>query len=57
MGFYDFGSSKPPQVPGFSGLLSSSVSLADLASDASRAKKILLLFKGDRLLVKGPSGS
>jgi hypothetical protein len=55
MGFYDFSLSNPPNVAGFSDLLRSSLSLADMASDASRAKKMLLLFKEDKLLAKGHS--
>jgi hypothetical protein len=38
------------RIPGSNHLLDSSLTAADFASDPSRAKKLLLLFKEDKLL-------
>jgi hypothetical protein len=57
MGFYDARFQDTEKVPGFSSLLTSSLTIADLYEDCSRAKKILLSFKEGKLLAKGNSAA
>jgi len=58
MGFHDLGSPQTMRIPGSNHLLDSSLTSADFASDPSRAKKLLLLFKEDKLLsAKGTGAS
>ena len=58
MGFHDLGSPQTIRIPGSNHFLHTSLTTADLASDPSRAKKLLLLFKENKLLsAKGTGAS
>jgi hypothetical protein len=49
MGFHDLSSSDTAGIPGYSHFLNSSLTIADFG-DARHAKRLLLLFKEERLL-------
>jgi hypothetical protein len=49
MGFHDLSSSDTRSIPGFSHFLDTSLTIADL-TDIQRAKKLLLLFKEEKLV-------
>jgi hypothetical protein len=49
MGFHDLDAPDTIQIPGFSHFLRTSLTSADF-EDAKRAKRLLLLFKEDKLL-------
>jgi hypothetical protein len=53
MGFRDLGSADAARIPGFSPFLETSLTTADFAVDPGRARKLLLLFKEEKLLAKG----
>lgn len=53
MGFNNLGSSSAARPASFSPFLNTSLTAADFAVDPGRAKKLLLLFKEDKLLAKG----
>jgi len=50
MGFQDLNAPEIAGDPGFTNFLKTSLTAADFSSDPSRAKKMLLLFKDDKLL-------
>jgi hypothetical protein len=50
MGFHDLRSPETVTIPGSNHFLDSSLTTADFASDPGRAKKLLLLFKENKLL-------
>ena len=52
MGFHDLGSADKPKPPGFSAFLDTTLTAADFSADPGRAKKLLLLFKEEKLLAK-----
>ena len=52
MGFHDLGSADLPNLPGFSAFLDTTLTAADFAADPGRGKKLLLLFKEEKLLAK-----
>ena len=54
MGFHDLGS-PGPKPAGFTSFLESCLTAANFKGDPSRAKKLLLLFKEEKLLTKGAS--
>jgi hypothetical protein len=53
MGFHDLGADNTLRTPGFSPFLDTSLRAADFSGDPGRAKKLLLLFKEEKLLAKG----
>jgi hypothetical protein len=52
MGFHDLRSADAAQTPGFNSFLDTSLTSVDFATDPGRAKKLLLLFKEEKLLAK-----
>ncbi|MGD0987621.1 MAG: BLUF domain-containing protein [Candidatus Sulfotelmatobacter sp.] len=53
MGFNNLSSIDASRPYGFTPFLETSLTVADFAADPSRAKKLLLLFKEEKLLAKG----
>src|ERR1039458_2961767 len=53
MGFHDLRSPEVAITPGFTPFLDTSLTAADFATDPGRAKRLLLLFKEEKLLSKG----
>jgi hypothetical protein len=49
MGFHDLNSADVREIPGFSPFLGTSLTVADFGKDPGRAKKLLLLFKDEKL--------
>jgi hypothetical protein len=52
MGFHDLGASNTPKPAGYSAFLETMLTASHLSSDPGRAKKLLLLFKEEKLLAK-----
>lgn len=52
MGFHDLNSPEVVGTPGFSVFLDTALTTADFAEDPGRARKLLLLFKQDKLISK-----
>jgi hypothetical protein len=52
MGFHDLSSAEAIKTPGFTAFLETNLSVIDFASEPGRAKKLLLLFKEEKLLAK-----
>ena len=52
MGFYDLGAAEALNVPGLNSFLNSTLTMADFAAEPGHAKKLLLLFKEEKLLAK-----
>jgi hypothetical protein len=52
MGFHDLGSADKPRPSGFSAFLDTTLTAADFSADPGRGKKLLLLFKEEKLLTK-----
>jgi hypothetical protein len=50
MGFHDLRSADVARTPGFNSFLDTTLTSADFATDPGRARKLLLLFKEERLL-------
>jgi hypothetical protein len=55
MGFHNLGSAAFSRPQGFTPFLETTLTMADFAADPGRAKKMLLLFKDEKLLVKASS--
>jgi hypothetical protein len=55
MGFHDLGVANAARPSGFSPFLDTSLTAADFSSDPGSAKKLLLLFKEEKLLARGAS--
>src|SRR5271170_3325492 len=53
MGFHDLGAANAARPSGFSPFLDTSLSAADFSADPGSAKKLLLLFKEEKLLARG----
>ena len=53
MGFHDLSSPEVSATPGFSPFLDTSLTSADFTADPGRAKRLLLLFKEEKLVTKG----
>jgi hypothetical protein len=53
MGFHDLGAAQAAPPEGFSPFLNTSLSVHDFSADPGRAKRLLLLFRGEKLLSKG----
>jgi hypothetical protein len=53
MGFQDLRSPDVAKIPGFTVFLDTALTSADLVGDPGKAKKLLLLFKEDKLISKG----
>jgi Sensors of blue-light using FAD len=52
MGFHDLGAAEALNIPGLNSFLRSNLTLGDFATEPGRAKKLLLLFKEEKLLAK-----
>jgi Sensors of blue-light using FAD len=53
MGFNDLRSSELAKTPGFTRFLETSLTSSDFISDPGKAKKLLLLFKEEKLISRG----
>ena len=56
MGFHDLRSGDVEKIPGFTVFLDTNLTSDDFAADPGKARKLLLLFKEDKLISKAAAG-
>ncbi len=52
MGFHDLGAAQALNIPGLNSFLNSTLTMTDFATEPGRAKRLLLMFKEEKLLAK-----